>query len=86
MIQWYPGHMHKANKEFKKILPQVDIVIEVLDARLPFSSQNPLLASIRKHKPTIKILNKSDLSDERLLKLWQTELEKRQHRKNNHLQ
>ncbi len=38
MIQWYPGHMHKANKEFKKILPQVDIVIEVLDARIPFSS------------------------------------------------
>jgi ribosome biogenesis GTPase A len=76
MIQWYPGHMHKANKEFKKILPQVDIVIEVLDARIPFSSQNPLLASIRKHKPTIKILNKSDLSDERLLALWQTELEK----------
>ena len=76
MIQWYPGHMHKANKEFKKILPHVDIVIEVLDARIPFSSQNPLLASIRKHKPTIKILNKSDLSDERLLALWQTELEK----------
>lgn len=76
MIQWYPGHMHKANKEFKKILPQVDIVIEVLDARIPFSSQNPMLASIRKHKPTIKILNKSDLSDERLLSLWQSELEK----------
>lgn len=76
MIQWYPGHMHKANKEFKKILPQVDIVIEVLDARIPFSSQNPMLASIRKYKPTIKILNKSDLSDEHLLTLWQTELEK----------
>lgn len=76
MIQWYPGHMHKANKEFKKILPQVDIVIEVLDARLPFSSQNPMLASIRKHKPTIKILNKSDLSDESVLTLWQAELEK----------
>ena len=76
MIQWYPGHMHKASKEFKKILPQVDIVIEVLDARIPFSSQNPMLASIRKHKPSIKILNKSDLSDERLLALWQKELEK----------
>jgi ribosome biogenesis GTPase A len=75
MIQWYPGHMHKANKEFKKILPQVDIVIEVLDARIPFSSQNPLLASMRKHKPTIKILNKSDLSDELKLAQWQAELE-----------
>ena len=76
MIQWYPGHMHKANKEFRKILPQVDIVIEVLDARIPFSSQNPMLASIRKHKPSIKILNKSDLSEEGLLTRWQAELEK----------
>ena len=75
MIHWYPGHMHKANKEINKILPQVDIVIEVLDARIPFSSQNPLLASMRKHKPTIKILNKSDLSDEIKLCQWQTELE-----------
>jgi ribosome biogenesis GTPase A len=38
MIQWYPGHMHKASKAFKEILPQVDIVIEMLDARLPGSS------------------------------------------------
>ena len=45
MIQWYPGHMHKASKEFRKILPQVDLVIEVLDARLPGSSENPMLAN-----------------------------------------
>lgn len=76
MIQWYPGHMHQANKALRKILPQVDIVIEVLDARIPFSSQNPMLASIRQHKPCIKILNKSDLSDKKLLTLWQTKLEK----------
>ncbi|MCP4187517.1 MAG: ribosome biogenesis GTPase YlqF [Gammaproteobacteria bacterium] len=75
MIQWYPGHMHKASKEFKKILPQVDLVIEVLDARLPFSSQNPMLAKLRGDKPSINILNKSDLSDEPRLAIWQAKLE-----------
>jgi len=71
MIQWYPGHMHKANKEFLKILPQVDLVIEVLDARIPFSSENPLLAKLRGDKPCIKLLNKSDLADPALLLEWQ---------------
>ena len=75
MIQWYPGHMHKANKEFKKILPKVDLVIEVLDARIPFSSENPLLAKLRGDKPCIKLLNKSDLADAEALKEWQRYLE-----------
>ena len=74
-IQWYPGHMHKASKEMKKILPQVDLIIEVLDARLPFSSQNPMLAELRGDKPCIKILNKVDLADPELTALWQTYLE-----------
>ena len=76
MIQWYPGHMHKANKEFLKILPQVDLVIEVLDARIPFSSENPLLAKLRGDKPCIKLLNKSDLADPALLSQWQRHFEK----------
>jgi len=76
MIQWYPGHMHKAKKEFQKILPQADIVIEVLDARIPFSSQNPLLAQLRKDKPSIKLLNKSDLADKAVLSKWQAQLER----------
>lgn len=62
-IQWFPGHMHKASKELKKILSTVDLFIEVLDARIPFSSENPMLAEIRGDKPCIKILNKSDLAD-----------------------
>jgi len=70
MIQWYPGHMYKASKEFKQILPQVDLVIEVLDARLPGSSENPLLAQLRRDKPCIKLLNKSDLSDAQPLADW----------------
>ena len=75
MIQWYPGHMHKASKAFKEILPQVDIVIEMLDARLPGSSENPLLARLRRDKPCIKLLNKSDLSDPERLADWIAELE-----------
>jgi len=76
MIQWYPGHMHKASKAFSEILPQVDIVIEVLDARLPGSSENPMLARLRHDKPCIKLLNKSDLADRERLQDWIVELEK----------
>ena len=74
MIQWYPGHMHKASKAFKDILPQVD-VIEMLDARLPGSSENPMLARLRRDKPCIKLLNKSDLSDPDRLADWVIALE-----------
>lgn len=74
-IQWYPGHMHKASKEMKEILPRVDLIIEVLDARIPFSSQNPMLAELRGNKPCIKILNKADLADPGNIQLWQTYLE-----------
>ncbi len=59
-IQWYPGHMHKAQNEVREIFSQIDVFIEVLDARIPFSSQNPMIEEIRGNKPTIKILNKTD--------------------------
>ena len=75
-IQWYPGHMHKASKELKQILPSVDLIIEVLDARIPFSSQNPMLASIRGDKPCIKILNKDDLADQKRTLQWQHYLDR----------
>ncbi len=70
--------MFKASKEFKKILPQVDLVIEILDARLPGSSQNPLLAKLRRDKPCIKLLNKSDLADRGRLDTWTEQLESEQ--------
>lgn len=76
MIQWFPGHMYKASKEFKKILPQVDLVIEVLDARLPGSSENPMLTRLRGDKPCIKLLNKSDLSDAECVEAWHISLER----------
>ncbi len=74
-IQWYPGHMHKAQKEMRQLLPAVDLIIEVLDARIPFSSQNPLLASLGGDKPVIKVLAKSDLAEPDNLALWQQHLE-----------
>lgn len=74
-INWFPGHMHKAQKEIKEILPQIDVVIEVCDARLPFSSENPMITEIRGDKPLIKILNKSDLADPDSTKIWLDYLE-----------
>lgn len=75
-IQWYPGHMHKAQREIKQSLPKVDVVIEVVDARIPFSSENPLLGHLRGDKPCIKVLHKSDLADMDCVRCWQRTLEK----------
>ncbi|KUJ72165.1 ribosome biogenesis GTPase YlqF [Thiomicrospira sp. WB1] len=70
-IQWYPGHMHKAQKEVREQLPEIDLVIEVLDARIPYSSQNPMLAQLYGDRPVIKLFNKSDLADPALTERWQ---------------
>lgn len=77
-IQWYPGHMHKAQKEIQKVMPQVDLVIEVLDARIPFSSENPMVAKLRGDKPCVKLLNKCDLADPEITQSWIEYLEKEQ--------
>lgn len=78
LIQWYPGHMHKASKEIKQALPDIDLLIEILDARIPFSSQNPMLNQLRDDKPTIRVLSKTDLADPQLTQRWQTHLEQDQ--------
>ena len=70
-IQWYPGHMHKATKEIARSLSSIDVIIEILDARAPHSSSNPIIDKIVKEKPVIKLLNKSDLSDPLDTKKWQ---------------
>ena len=67
--------MQKASKEMRKIMPQVDLMIEVLDGRIPFSSENPMLAQLRGDKPCIKVLSKCDLADPILTQLWQDYLE-----------
>lgn len=77
-IQWFPGHMHKAQKEVREIFHQVDVFIEVLDARIPMSSQNPMIEEIRKDKPTIKLLNKCDLADSGRTEIWQAYFEQEQ--------
>ena len=78
LIQWYPGHMHKASKEIKQALPNIDLLIEILDARIPFSSQNPMLASLRGDIPTIRVLSKIDLADPVLTQQWQVHMEQEQ--------
>jgi len=70
LINWYPGHMNKARKKVREIMPSVDMVIEVIDARLPFSSANPMIESLRGTKPFLKVLSKSDLADEAVTEQW----------------
>lgn len=77
-IQWYPGHMYKARKEIEEVMPQVDLVIEVLDARIPYSSENPVISILRGDKPCIKLLNKSDLADPETTQRWIEYLEREQ--------
>lgn len=69
-IQWFPGHMNKARRDVKERMSTVDMVIEVLDARLPFSSINPMVAQLRSSRPVLKILNKADLADDQVTHAW----------------
>ena len=62
-IQWFPGHMHLTQKAIGERIKNIDVVIELLDARLPGSSANPLLAELTAGKPSLKVLNKQDLAD-----------------------
>ena len=71
-IQWFPGHMHTTRKAIAERLPDIDVVIELLDARLPGSSANSLLAGMTEGKPALKILNKQDLADPELTEAWLT--------------
>ncbi len=69
-LQWYPGHMTKARRELEALMPSQDVVIEVLDARLPASSANPVVTELRRDKPCIKVLTKSDLADPAVTAAW----------------
>jgi ribosome biogenesis GTPase A len=62
-IQWFPGHMNSTKKAIVERLPDIDVVIELLDARLPGSSANPMLAALTQSRPRLKLLNKQDLAD-----------------------
>lgn len=70
-INWYPGHMKKTKESIQKNLKMVDVVFELIDSRIPYSSKNPVIDSIIGEKPKIVILNKSDLSSKEANEKWQ---------------
>ncbi len=75
-LNWFPGHMVKARRIITENLALVDVVIELLDARIPYSSANPMLAEIIKDKPRVVALNKADLADTAATKAWVEYFEK----------
>ncbi len=70
LIQWYPGHMEKTKRQIKERLKVIDIVFELVDARAPISTRNPMIDAITEHKPRLILLNKSDLAIPSLLDAW----------------
>lgn len=71
VIQWYPGHMNKARNQIEDKLGLIDVVVEVLDARIPLASRNPLIQKLVGQKPHLIILNKADLADPVMTRQWQ---------------
>lgn len=71
-IQWFPGHMTQARKKAEETLAHIDVVIEVVDARIPAASHNPMIETMRlfRQRPCLKILNKSDLADPNVTQAW----------------
>jgi ribosome biogenesis GTPase A len=75
-LQWYPGHMTRARRELAELMPSQDLVIEVLDARLPAASTNPVVGELGRGKPCIKVLTRSDLADPAVTRAWLDELQR----------
>ncbi|MCD8323731.1 MAG: ribosome biogenesis GTPase YlqF [Clostridiales bacterium] len=71
-FQWYPGHMTKAKRQMQEDIKLIDLVIELVDARLPLSSRNPDIDELGKNKARLILLNKADLADEKANRLWKT--------------
>lgn len=76
-IQWFPGHMAKARREIGEKIKQVDLIIELKDARIPYSSTNPMIDEIVGNKPRLILLNKSSMADPNVTKLWIEEYKKK---------
>ncbi|MED4986762.1 ribosome biogenesis GTPase YlqF, partial [Geobacillus stearothermophilus] len=70
VIQWFPGHMAKAKREVQEKLKLIDVAFELLDARLPMSSRNPMIDDILGQKPRLILLNKADMADEAVTEQW----------------
>ncbi len=69
-FQWYPGHMTKARRQMQEDIKLIDLIIELVDARIPMSSRNPDIDELGRNKARLILLNKSDLADERAIKEW----------------
>lgn len=69
-IQWFPGHMAKARREISERVKVIDIIIELVDARAPYSSKNPMLNDIIQNKPRLIVLTKKDMADEEKTRQW----------------
>lgn len=69
-IQWFPGHMTKARRQIEEKLKLIDLVIELLDARVPLSSRNPMIDDILRNKPRLVVMNKADLADPKATERW----------------
>ena len=69
-IQWFPGHMAKTRRMMKECLPEVDLVLELLDARIPYSSKNPEIKKLTENKPKLTVLTKASLADAALTAKW----------------
>ncbi|MDO7486724.1 ribosome biogenesis GTPase YlqF [Peribacillus sp. NPDC096448] len=69
-IQWFPGHMAKARREVTEKLKLIDIIFELVDARIPASSRNPMIDEIIQHKPRVILLNKADMADPAKTNMW----------------
>jgi len=69
-IGWYPGHMHKARKDITAAVKQVDAIVEIVDARLPYASENPMLNKLIGDTPRLRVLNKADLADPAVSTRW----------------
>lgn len=69
-IQWFPGHMAKARRQVTEKLKLIDIIFELVDARIPLSSRNPMIDEIIQHKPRLVLLNKADMADKQVTKDW----------------
>ena len=74
--QWYPGHMTKAKRQMQEDIKLIDLIIELVDARVPLASRNPDINELGKNKARLILLNKSDLEDERCTLQWQEYFEK----------
>ena len=76
-FQWYPGHMTKAKRMMQENMKLIDIMIELVDARIPLSSRNPDIDQLAANKSRLILLNKTDMADERVTAQWKNILKKR---------